>query len=188
MHAHAMENLRFIRATMENATSFTAVPGKGMVALGVTAIATSLLAHGQPYDGIWLLIWIADAAIAILIGALAMRQKARRANTSILSGPGKRFFLGLLPPMIAAMCLTAVFYRHDLISLLPGMWLLLYGAGVATGGAFSVNVVPVMGVSFMAMGSLAFLLPSDWGNWLMAAGFGLLHIVFGTIISRRHGG
>ena len=109
-------------------------------------------------------------------------------NDPILSGPGRRAGLSLLPPMVAGGLLTVALYRAGLWQALPGTWLLLYGAGFVTGGAFSVRIVPVAGLCFMCVGAVALLGPAAWGNWLMAAGFGALHIVFGTIIARRHGG
>jgi hypothetical protein len=89
--------------------------------------------------------------------------------------------------MVVAALLTVPLFRANLGSELPGMWMLLYGVGVIAGGAFSVSVVPVMGVCFMAAGAAALFLPT-FGNWVMAAGFGGLHILFGILIARRHGG
>ena len=71
---------------------------------------------------------------------------------------------------------------------LPGCWLLLYGAAAATGGAFSVRIVPILGLCFMALGVVAFAVPAAWGHWFMAAGFGGLHIGFGLVIARKYGG
>jgi hypothetical protein len=84
--------------------------------------------------------------------------------------------------------LTFFLVRAGMQSALPPTWLLLYGAGIVTGGAFSVPLVPVMGVCFMAMGALAVMAPVVWGNGFLAAGFGGLHILFGALIARRHGG
>ena len=126
--------------------------------------------------------------MALAIGGWAMVQKGKAAKAPILYGPGRKFALSLCPAMIAGAVLTLVLYRYGLFAMMPGVWLLLYGVAVVTGGAFSVKVVPIMGVSFMAMGTAALFGPPAWANWFMAAGFGLLHIAFGIVIARRYGG
>jgi hypothetical protein len=188
IHQHAVENLRFIRETMEGASSFTAVSGVGGIGMGLTALAASILAGGAPSPGRWLLVWLSSALVAFLLGTLAMRRKARRFKMGLLSRPGRKFALGLAPPLIVAALLTAALYRAGRLDLLPGMWLLLYGAAVTTGGAFSVRIVPAMGACFMILGAVALFAPPSWSNMLLAAGFGGLHIAFGAVIARRHGG
>jgi hypothetical protein len=131
---------------------------------------------------------MATAGIALTLGAGAMLRKARMINESVFEGAGRRFALGMLPTHLAAIVLTAVLARMGLYSLLPGTWLLLYGAGVVTAGAYSVKIVPVMGFCFMALGGAALTLPLNWGSTWMALGFGGVHVVFGLIIARKHGG
>jgi hypothetical protein len=189
IHAHAMENIRFIRDAMSRATEFTAVPGWGGVLMGVTAIVTAALS-GPPDNSLrWVLIWFADAAVAAAIALVAITIKARRIGAPLSSAaPAYRFALAYVPPLVAGMVLTPVFATMGLMARLPGCWLLLYGTAAATGGAFSVRVVPLMGLCFMALGVIAFAAPASWGHWLMAAGFGGLHIGFGLAIARRYGG
>jgi hypothetical protein len=188
LHDRAMDNLRYIRETMERASSFTAVPGWGQVAIGITALAATYLAALQPTARGWLGTWVAEAIISLLIAGWLMDRKARSMGTPLLSGPGRKVAFSLSPPMIVGALLTVVLFRAGLTSAIPGIWLLLYGTGVVTGGMFSVSVVPVMGICFMVLGAAALFAPGAWGNWLMAAGFGGLHIVFGTIIARKYGG
>jgi len=189
IQAHALENLRFIREAMSRASQFTAVPGWGGVLMGLTALVTAPIAG--PPDGTfrWVLIWFADAVVAAVIALIAIAIKTKRSGTPLSkAAPALRFALAFLPPLVAGMVLTPVFVVMGLITRLPGCWLLLYGTAVATGGAFSVKVVPLMGICFMALGAVAFAAPPAWGHWLMALGFGGLHIVFGTIIARSYGG
>lgn len=190
LHSHAMDNLRYIRETMENAAPFTAVPGWGGLAMGVSALLAAAIAMTVATREQWLLVWMVDAVFALAVGGWAMARKARRAGVRVSRGAGRRFCLSLGPALLAAALLTAVLYAAGPggVAAIPGMWLLLYGAGVVTSGAFSVPTVPVMGVCFMLLGTAAFVTPDSWSNVLMAAGFGGLHILFGLIIARRYGG
>lgn len=185
--AEALENLKYIRDTMERAFSFTGVPGRGLVAMGATALAAAFIASRQTAGPGWLWVWLLEAVLALGIAIWTIRQKARKANQPAFSGPGSRFLFGLTPPLVAGAILTLALHS-DAPGHLPGLWLLLYGAGIVTGGAFSVRVVPIMGICFMLAGTAALFSPSNWGDFYMAAGFGGLHIIFGTIIARRHGG
>jgi hypothetical protein len=188
LHARAMDNLSFIRETMERATAFTAVPGWGGVAMGVIALGATAVAATTSSPQEWTVTWLGASVIALTLGGWAMTRKARRAGTTVFSYSGRRFVLSYLPPLMVGALLTLALVRVDLYTTLPGTWLLLYGTGVVTGGAFSVRVVPLMGICFMLLGALALLGPAVWGEWLMTAGFGGLHIVFGLIIARRYGG
>ena len=189
IHAHAIDNLRFIREAMSKATQFTAVPGWGGVLMGVSAIVTAIVS-GPPDDSLrWVLIWFADAAVASTIALVGMTLKARRIGTPLSSAaPAYRFALGYVPPLVAGMVLTPVFATMGLMARLPGCWLLLYGTAAATGGAFAVRIVPLLGICFMVLGTIAFAAPAAWGHWFMAAGFGGLHIGFGLVIARKYGG
>jgi len=188
MQDHAIDNLRYIRQTMESAGSFTAVPGIGGMLMGAVALGAALVAGHVTGTRSWMEIWLVAAVVALTIGVIFAQRKAHAVKMPLLTGPGRKFMRGLVPPMLAGAILTAALYRAGLSAPIPGAWMLLYGTGVVTGGAASVRVVPVMGICFMAIGTAALLTPPAWGNGLLAAGFGGLHILFGTIITVKYGG
>jgi hypothetical protein len=188
LHARAMDNLRYIRETMESAASFTGVSGRGATLIGITALFVSYVAWRQSSSERRVMIWLGEALLALMMGVGATLRKSRAANLPLLSKPAWKFIFSLSPPMFSGLVLTVLFYRAGLFGFIPGTWLLLYGTGIVTGGAFSVRVVPVMGLCFMLLGLAALFSPAAWGNGFMAAGFGGLHILFGIIIARRYGG
>jgi hypothetical protein len=182
-----MDNLRYIRETMERAGSFTAVPGKGGVLMGLAALGAAHLGWGRQGDVRWLATWTGTAALAIAIGIVAAALKSHRSRMPLFSGPGRKFVAGFVPAILAGGMLTAVFFRAGLSIFLPGIWLLLYGAGIVSGGSASVRIVPLMGACFMAAGALALLVPA-WNPILLPVGFGGLHVLFGVIIAVKYGG
>lgn len=184
----AIDNLEFIRETMERSTSFTAVPGYGGMLMGVTAVVAAYIANTQVLLRDSLLTWLAEAALAFSIGLLAMWQKSKIGGQSLVSVPAKKFALGFVPPLIVGVAVVLGLWKNEYYYAIPPVCMLCYGAAVVCGGAFSVRVVPVMGWCFMAFGAAAFLLPTSYGNLMMAASFGLLHIIFGAIIAKKYGG
>ncbi len=182
----ALDHLAYIRSAMESSGSFTSVPGWGGVAMGVTALVAAVAVHNSPEY--WLRTWVWDAVIAAVIGGWSLRRKARALGETIASGVGRRFLLNLSPALLAAALMTLALLEFGRAELVPGTWLLLYGVAVVSGGAFSVRPVPVMGVGFILLGAVALFASPGWANYLLAAGFGGLHIGFGLMIARRHGG
>ena len=184
----AIENLQFIRQTMERATAYTGISGRGLMTVGATALLSTWAALQQSDPAAWIFIWLAEAVVSLILSAGMMARKSRRLNIPMWSETARRFLLSFAPPMLAGGLLTSVLYQHSLTDFIPGIWLLLYGAAVMAGGTYSVKVVPVMGACFMLLGTLAFFAPLLWSLALLGLGFGGLHILFGGYIAHRHGG
>jgi hypothetical protein len=186
--ARAADHLRYIRETMERAGEFTAVPGWGGVAMGISALGAAFLARCQATPRAWLAVWLVEAFVAVTIAAPAAAAKAHRANSALFSGPGRKFLLSFAPPILVGGLLTFALFRAGAHAALPGIWLLLYGTAIVTGGGFSVRIVPIMGLCLMAFGAVALFAPAAWGDAFMAGGFGVVQIAFGLWIARHYGG
>ena len=188
LHDRAMDNLRYIRETMERATPFTGISGWGEIAIGSTAFIACFIAAQQTTFRAWLAVWVAEGLISVLIAGWSMDRKARAVHLPLVSGAGRKVVFSLAPPLLAGALLTLVLARAGAASAIPGTWLLLYGTGVITGGMFSVRAVPAMGLCFMLLGAATLFTDPAYANWFMAAGFGGLHVLFGAIIVRKYGG
>lgn len=191
LHDRAADNLRFIRDTMARAGPFTSVSGVGMMLVGVVglgaAAASARLLDGDHAER-WLATWVVAAIVATVLSGVTIWRKAARTGQSLSAGPARRFALAFAPAIVAGAVLTAALTARGQLALLGGTWLTLYGAAVTAGGAFSVRPVPVMGAAFLALGAAAFVLGPAWQPLLLAAGFGGLHLLFGYLIARHHGG
>jgi len=183
-----MADLRFIRETMESASAFTTLSGWGLVVIGLAALVAGVVGGAAVGSSRWLAAWLTAAVASVAVGGVCTAIKTRSAGRPLLSGPGRKFALAFAPSVLAGAVLTVALVQAGAHSVLPGLWLSLYGAAMIAGGAFSVGVVPAMGMGFVALGATAALAPASWGNALLMTGFGGLHVVFGFVIARRHGG
>ena len=129
LHEHAMDNLKYIRQTLERAGSFTAVPGKGGMLMGVVAFVGGM---GRS----------AASQRRRMAGGLDGRRGGRQSQSELAGaasnrgvsrcrcfpGPGRKFIAGFAPAILAGAVLTVVFYRAGISGFLPGVWLLLIRA------------------------------------------------------------
>ena len=184
----ALDNLKFIRETMERSVVFTSVPGYGGILMGATAIAAAFIANNQPNIRNWLTVWLTEAVLAFFIGSLAMWQKSKISKTPLFSTPARKLLMNSLPPFLCGVFITLGLWRFGHFEMMIPVWIICYGAAVVCGGAFSVKAVPLMGWCFITFGAVAFFLPAGYGNSIMGLSFGVLHLVFGFIIGRKFGG
>lgn len=188
VESHAEQQLRYIRDTMTRASTYTMVPGWGGVCMGVIALTASVVASQTRDERLWVGIWVGAAVLAVVVGSLMVARKATKAQTPIFTGTGLRFWMCLTTAVAVGFLLTVALYARGLFDLMPGVWMLLFGMGITTGGVFSVRLVRVIGVGFLITGGIALFLPLSWGNALMAISFGGFEIVAGYIIARNYGG
>lgn len=184
----AADDLRYIREAIERSAEFTSISGWGLVAVGLTALVAAAVAPRNVASDRWVMVWMGEALLAIAVSVGTSVLKAQRLQVPLFGAVGRRFMLAFATPAAAGAVLSAALILAKANTLLPGAWLLLYGAAVAGGGSFSVGSVPVMGAAFMGLGAVAMFAPPAWANVLLGSGFGLLHVGFGAWIARRHGG
>src|SRR5436305_3023337 len=112
LHDRAADNLKFIRETMEGSSRFTAVPGFGGIAMGITACVAAYVANNYaPLRLDWLITWLVEAVVAFAIGLVAMWHKASRGDASLFSTPAMKFARGFAPPIIVGVAITVGLYR-----------------------------------------------------------------------------
>jgi hypothetical protein len=188
MQARAMDNLRFIRETMEAAGTFTAVSGWGQVVIGATAVVAALVASQFGPSKDWVIVWAVEAFLALMISVWFMYNKAKSASLPLLTGTARKLLFSFTPVFVVGMLVTLAFMQRGSYEMLPPVWMLLYGSGVVAAGAFSVRIIPVMGAAFIVVGAAALFAPPALSTVFMIVSFGVLHMAFGVVIARRHGG
>ena len=184
----AAENLRYIRSTIEASQTFTTVPGKGCIAMGLAALLAAGLESVPAIADLWLPIWLIAAVVSCAVALFFMEVKAQAEGLSLRRSVAVRFFLTLAPAFVAGGILTVVLADDVGRDVVAGIWMLMYGVGIAACGVFSIPIVLIAGFAFMGLGTVTFAAPPAWAPALLALGFGGIHLLLGAIVMRDHGG
>ncbi len=184
----AAANLRYIRDTIDATRTFTTVPGKGCIVMGLAGLTAAGLESIPAMSNLWLPIWLAAAVVSCTAALFFMERKARTQGLSLLRSVAWRFFLTLIPAFVVGAILTGALLDVVGREAIAAIWLLMYGVGLAACGTFSIPIVLIAGVAFIGLGTVTLAAPAAWAPALLAVGFGGIHIVLGAVIARDHGG
>jgi hypothetical protein len=187
LDSHAAATLRYIRASMESAASLP-VPGSTGIACGIVGVLAAVASSLPALRPHWLLIWLLAAVLAAGVGGALLLRQPSLSSLTIGGAPIRRFVIGLSPSLFAGAVMTWVLWANAGPRLIPGTWLLLYGCGLIAASAATTRAIGILGGSFVAMGSLALLLPQNVQILMLGAGFGGVHIVFGYLMGRAGNG
>ncbi len=183
LDSHAAATLRYIRASMESATAL-AVPGSTGIASGIIGVLAAIISSVPAVHEHWLIIWLASAFIAAVVGGALLLQQPSLSALTIGGAPIRRFAIGLLPSLFAGAIMTFLLWTNGMPRFIPGTWLLLYGCGLVAASAATARTIGILGGSFIVTGLLALLLPQELQILMLGIGFGGLHIVFGYLTRR----
>jgi len=192
------DSLLYIRRTLDAAGRLSTVSGSGIFFVGILALAAVLVnvritgtpwgAGAQPYHSYALVVWAALLVLSAAIAAFSMASKSRHTGLVFWSPVLRKALWPFSAPMALGAILSAAVIRAQNPEFLPVIWLGCYGAALTAAGVMSVSPVRWMGISFLVLALSAVFLPASAGLALLAAGFGMLHIIFGAYIHWRHDG
>ncbi len=187
IESRALGTLAYIRASIESAGSM-AVPGRAGIVMGIIGIIATLASSLPRLAVHWLTIWLIAGAIALLVGGAMMAREAALSGHARYLGPVRKFLFCLCPALLAGAVLTLVLWLAGNTSLIPGVWLLLYGCAVLAASTVTIprtmSLIRIMGCLFMLLALLAFAAPANMHTLILGTGFGALNSIFGVLIGQ----
>jgi hypothetical protein len=187
LDSHAAATLRYIRSSMEGAV-LLAVPGSAGIVLGTIGLLAMALCLAPGLSKYWLGIWLGAALIGAVAGSILIVRESSLRDLRLAGTPLLKFALYLSPTLGAGLVMTAVHWYGGNLHAIPGTWLLLYGCALVTASAATIRIIATLGALYILFGLAALLLADDLQIWILGAGFGGLHIVFGFLIRRMSHG
>jgi hypothetical protein len=196
MNEH-LENLKEIRSMMERSSKFLSLSGLSGISAGICALLGAWYAHQKIHiDGLYLLfdphvrqeivpLLLLDAALvlmgALVFGAFFTIRKTRKLGLSFWSTSSKRLLGSMLVPLLAGgiFCL-GLLYNGFFWICFPAT-LVFYGIALVNASKYTVHDTYYLGLGEIILGIISLFL-AKWNLIFWAAGFGILHIIYGTVM------
>jgi len=184
LDSHALGTLQYIRASID-AAGLLAVPGSAGIAMGAVGVLAALLVALKVVAVPWLEIWLIAGLVAVAAGTALMVYQVGSRGTALYRGPLRKFLMCLCPPLLVGAVLTWQLWLHGQSTLIPGVWLLMYGCAVMAASTLTRRALAVMGALLAVLGVIALQVPVIDQNAVLGVGFGGLHLLFGILIGGK---
>jgi hypothetical protein len=198
----SLEALQDIKRMMERSSRFISLSGLSGVSAGICALIGAWIAHGwiaeyyggnfvsrlmHPHERANDLKWkLIELAAVVLVAALTTAtlmtwRKARKSRLPIWDPTSRRLAINMLIPLVTGGCFVIVLIiRSDWEYVAPSC-LIFYGLALVNASKYTLTDIRYLGLLEIALGCVSMYFPHD-GLYFWAAGFGVLHIVYGLIM------
>lgn len=189
-----IDDLRYIRSTMEKSSKFLTLSGISGVAAGCVALVGAMIAYKIVYDSLSVTgsmltdLFILSALVLILSVALGVYfswRKARKSGMKLFNGISFGLFRDGGIPLVIGGVFCIILLYNDCPSLVATTMLIFYGIALIGFGARSYSDIRVLGACEILLGFIAGFIP-QYGLLIWTIGFGLLHIIYGAYMYLKY--
>lgn len=197
-----LQTITDIRSMMERSSRFISLSGLSGVFAGIFALCGAYAAYIKlnSLNGIYRLLdsnalmdvviyLLVDASLvlatSIAVGVILTIRNSKKKGIKIWDTTSKRLLINLLIPLITGGLFCLVLLYHGLVGLVAPSSLLFYGLALINASKYTLNDIRYLGICEIALGLIASLY-SGYGLFFWAAGFGVLHIVYGAVMYYKY--
>lgn len=201
-----VETLAEIRSLMEQSSRFLSLSGLSGIFAGIFALIGAGIAFvylKEPYSDYYakainrdlsininfLTFFIVDAlgvlVFSISAGAYFSWRKAKKNGIELLLKPASKLFWNLMIPLATGGIFCVALGYHGFFALVAPCTLIFYGLALVNGSRYTLNEIRYLGITEIALGLIS-CFQIGYGLLFWAIGFGVLHIIYGTLMWYRH--
>ena len=193
-----LKDITEIKDMMNKSSRFLSLSGLSGIMAGIYALAGAAIAYylvsqsGRNYlilDGkifTFILIDLAAVALLSIVTAIILStQKAKKNNETLWNGTSKRLLSAFLIPLITGgiYILIKIFSNH--YGLTGSLMLIFYGLALVNASKYTIGNVKYLGYIEILLGLICAIFPG-YGFWFWVLGFGVMHILYGSLIYLKH--
>src|SRR5688500_13975771 len=201
-----LQEIKNIRQIMERSSRFVSLSGLSGIAAGVCALGGAFIAdkmlasytERNIYDRAdevsyfsvrdylalkynMILLALAVFAAAFLSSFYLTWRKAKKSNLPLWDHTSKRLAWNMIVPLVAGACFILGMLRYDQWLFVAPACLIFYGLALVNASKFTLSEIRYLGYCEIILGIINMFFIGK-GLWFWAAGFGLLHIIYGGIM------
>ncbi len=193
-----LKDISEIKSLMNKSSRFISLSGLSGILAGIYALVGAAIAYYivdnsvRGYlilDGtifkICFAILIGIALLSIITGILLTTKKAKKNGEKVWDSSSKRLLFNFLVPMVTGGIYILIILNQERYGQTAALMLIFYGLALVNASKYSLGDIRYLGYTEILLGLICAWMPS-YGFWFWVVGFGIMHIVYGSIMHFKY--
>ncbi|MDT0556735.1 hypothetical protein [Patiriisocius hiemis] len=189
-----LKDISEIKNLMNRSSRFISLSGMAGIMAGVYAIIGAAVAYwlvansGREYlilDGYVFRLILLDlfliAALSIITAIILTTRKAKKNGEKVWDASSRRLLINFLIPLVAGGLYILIILQQQKYGQTGALMLIFYGLALLNASKYSIGHVRYLGITEIILGLICALFPG-YGFWLWVLGFGVMHIIYGSLM------